>query len=345
MYKLEMEVFSAAMVLMRDMFKIKEGETIVITADTSSNENIVRASASAAKACGAKPMVIWLATPDGVGKDTDAKVPVEALTGALLNTDCWVEFNKGWLLYSTPFEKAVEGNEKLRYMCLVDLDEELFVKIIGEVDKNMEAYMRKLTEMTKNAKKMRVTTPAGTDISFENEPSRKIYCDLGEADKPGLTFMPGQICWFPKFDTINGTIVFDGSLTPPCGLLDEPVKITIENGVATNIEGGRQATQFSEWLKSFDDPNMYRPVHISYGVNPKAQLSGNICEDERIWGCTQWGFGYLSPVDCPPDGIPAKTHLDGICLNSSVWMDGEQIWDKGKVVNKELAEYSKKLGK
>lgn len=44
--------------------------------------------------------------------------------------------------------------------------------------------MRKLAEMTKNAKKMRVTTPAETDISFENEPSRKIYCDLGEADKP-----------------------------------------------------------------------------------------------------------------------------------------------------------------
>jgi 2,5-dihydroxypyridine 5,6-dioxygenase len=65
-------------------------------------------------------------------------------------------------------------------------------------------------------------------------------------------------------------------------------------------------------------------------------LSNNVIEDERVWGATQWGFGYVSPADVPPDGIPAKSHTDGICLNSSVWLDGVQILDNGKVIHPDL---------
>lgn len=340
----EFELGKSTDILMRDMFKLKKGETIVITADTASNENVVNAAARSAYSCGAKPMVIWTTTPDGVGKAADAVLPIEPLTAALSNADAWVEFNTGWLLYSTPFERAMENNKKLRYFNMVGMDEELLIKVIGDTDiETLKNFMSRVTEMTHKASKVRVTTPAGTDIQFENEPSRKIYCDVGDASQPGMTFLPGQICWFPKFETINGTIVFDGSLTPPCGLLDEPIHIRIENGIAVEFKGGRQAKQFEDWLTSFDDPNMFRPVHISYGFGPNAELTGNIVEDERVWGCTQWGFGYLSPMDAPPEGIPAKSHCDGICLNSSVWLDGKQIMENGKIIDEELVVLADKI--
>jgi leucyl aminopeptidase (aminopeptidase T) len=342
----EFELGKATDILMRDMFKLKEGETIVITADTESNENVVNSAARSAYSCGAKPMVIWTATPDGVGKAADPMLPVEALSAALCNVDAWVEFNNQWLLYSTPFEIAMEKNSRLRYLNLVGMDEDLLIRIIGKTDiEKLKTFMSKVTEMTHKASKVKVTTPAGTNIEFENEPSRKIYCDVGDASVPGMAFLPGQICWFPKFETINGTIVFDGSLTPPCGLLSEPIYVEIKDGVAVVFKGGRQAEQFKDWLASFDDPNMFRPVHISYGFGPNAKLTGNIVEDERVWGCTQWGFGYLSPMDAPPEGIPAKSHCDGICLNSSVWLDGKQILKDGKIVDEELARLAKKLGK
>ena len=35
---------------------------------------------------------------------------------------------------------------------------------------------------------------------------------------------------------------------------------------------------------------------------------------------TEWGIGYVSPFDAPPHGQDAKSHCDGICLNSSVWL-------------------------
>ena len=88
---------------------------------------------------------------------------------------------------------------------------------------------------------------------------------------------------------------------------------------------------------------MFRLAHGCYGFNPGAKLTGNILEDERVWGSTEWGLGYLSPIDAPPAGIDAKSHTDGICLNSSVWLDGELIMDKGNVINPELKALVDKL--
>jgi len=47
----------------------------------------------------------------------------------------------------------------------------------------------------------------------------------------------------------------------------------------------------------------------------------------------------------PPNGKKAASHTDGICLNSSVWLDHTQITDKGKIVHEELVGLAKKLGK
>jgi 2,5-dihydroxypyridine 5,6-dioxygenase len=342
----EFELGKAADALVSDVFALKKGETFIITADTESDERVVNATARAAFSIGAKPMVIWLASPLGVGKAADPMLPVDSLTAALDKADAWVEFNNQWLLYSTPFERAMESNKKLRYMCLVGMDADMMVRVIGRVDaKALSQFMRKATAITEAAKHMRITTPAGTDLEFDNEPKYKTTCDDGDATEPGMHMLAGQICWIPRFDSINGTLVFDGSLVPPCGLLKQPVKIKVEKGTAVEITGGDQAAQFKAWLESFDDPNMFRLAHVCYGFNPGAKLTGNILEDERVWGSTEWGLGYLSPVDAPPHGIQASSHTDGICLNSTVWADTVKVIENGKVVHPELVDLAKKLGK
>ena len=335
--KYEFEIGKAADALVRDFFELKKGETFIITADTESDEAVVNATARAAFSVGAKPMVIWLPAALGVGKAADPMLPVDALTGALMHADAWVEFNNKWLLYSTPFERAMAENKKLRYICLVGMDADMMVRTIGRVDtSSLSVFMNRVAEMTGNAKTMRLTTPAGTDVSFSTEPKNTLACDDGNAREPGIWMLSGQINVIPAWDTINGTIVFDGSLDPPCGLLDEPVSLTVEKGRVVKIEGGKQADSFESWLKSHGDENMFRMAHMAYGFNPGANLTGNILEDERVWGATEWGLGYVSALEAPPAGIDAVSHTDGICLNSSVWLDDKQIMDKGKIVDEEL---------
>jgi len=340
----EIELAHAAKVLVSDMFKIKEKETFIITADTGSNERVVNATAQSIYTYGGKPMIIWLASPKGVGKAADPDLPIDALSEALRNADAWIEFNNKWLLYSTPFERAFKDNKRLRYMNLVGMNEDMMIRLIGNVDtKLLKEFMIKVRDLTKASKNVKIKTIAGTDLKFENNPIHPFSCDYGEADKPGIHYLSGQIGWCPRFDTINGTIVFDGAIDPPLRMLREPVVLHIQRGRVIDIEGGAEAVEFKRWLENLNDPNMFRLAHICYGFNPGAKLTGNIVEDERIWGCTEWGLGYQSKEDAPPDGIMAVSHTDGICLNSSVWLDGTQLLDNGNVVHGELIEIASKL--
>lgn len=341
----EYELTKAAYLLAKDMFCLQPGETFIITCDTQTEMRVVQAVAGAAHTVGAKPMVITLASPLGVGKAADPMLPVEALTAALTEADAWVEFNEQWLLYSTPFERAMAKNPRLRYMCLVGMSVDMMVRLVARVDMPLlSEFMHKVTAMTQKTHSMHITTPAGNDLSFNLLPEeRSVSCDDGLSNTPGMHFLGGQISFIPDFKSINGKLVFDGTIAPPCGFLTEPVFIDVVAGKAVKIYGGKKADEFRRWLESFDDPNMFRLAHGCYGLNPGAKLTGNVLEDERVWGCTEWGLGYLSAVDAPPDGIQAKSHCDGICLNSSIWLDDYQIMDKGAIVHPDLKVLADRL--
>ena len=334
----EFELGRAADLLARELFKLKPGETFVITADTESDERVVESTARAAFSVGAKPMVIWLASPLGVGKAADPMLPQEALVGALKGADAWVEFNNQWLLYSTTYDVAMRKNERLRYLCLVGMNADMMVRCIGRIDyPALAEFITTLSDMTVKAKEIRITTPSGTDVTFKNMEGATAPL-RGFPDKPGSHMMAGQIGWRIVRESVNGRIVFDGSIVPPIGLLKEPVTLHVKDGKIMEVDGGNEARVYETWLKSFNHPNMLRMAHVCYGFNPGAKLTGDIVEDERVWGCTEWGIGNHP-------GMPAPSHSDGICLNSSVWLDGEQVLEEGRSIYPKLAELAKKLGK
>ncbi|MGF6376989.1 2,5-dihydroxypyridine 5,6-dioxygenase [Clostridiales Family XIII bacterium PM5-7] len=335
---LKFELQKAASKLINEIFSVKKGETVVITADTMSDELLLDAVAAAVHSVDAYPMVITMATPDGVGKAADPDIPVDALTGALLGADVWIEFNHQWLLYSTPFEVAMEKNKNLRYMCLVDFSPELLVRTVGNVETaQLQIFMEAFAQRHREAKEMRVTTPAGTDVSFKLNNNHVVAADCGKAGIPGMHMLTGQLNVVPEFGSVNGTIVFDGTITPPFGHVpSQPVVLTVKDSKIIKFEGGHEAAEYEKFLNDFEDEGMFKMAHIAYGFNPGAKLTGNVVEDERVWGCTEWGIGYVSPMDAPPVGQNAVSHTDGICLNSSVWLDGVQLMSEGKVVDNEL---------
>ena len=154
--------------------------------------------------------------------------------------------------------------------------------------------------------------------------------------------------WAPIEHTINGTIVFDGSFSgggeAEIGVLKTPVRLTVEAGVIKDVKGGSEAKFIADWLASFNDERMYRMAHISYGFNPGSRLTGLCTEDERVWGCTEWGIGYQGPMFKGSLG-DAPTHADGICLNSTIIADGVKFTEDGKVIHPELEPIARRIGK
>lgn len=340
---MDFELMYSAVKLVRDVLKVSPGEEVAITADTASDWSVVEATARAVSIVGAKPVVFLHQTPVGVGKAADPYLPVRTLTAVLTSADVWIEYNRNWLLYSTPYWKAMEYG-KLKYICLVGMYADMMVRTIGRVDlSTIYVFQRKLAEVTSRSRYMRVTTPAGTDVEFENDPTRPVLVE-GEVQGPGEYMLFGQVDWAPIESSINGVIVFDGSIWPPeeLGILKTPIKLFIRDGKVYRIDGGWEAKHLERWLKSFNDENMFRIAHLSYGCNPGAKLSGNILEDERVWGVVEWGLGSQSSTFRGKLG-PATSHTDGVCMNPTVVGDGEKIIVDGEYVHPELSELALKL--
>ncbi len=338
----DLELAKAADIIMRDLLSLKTGEDCVIVADTESDHRVVEATARAGHTLGADITVIWYAAPPDVGEK--AKIPRSA-TAALANTDVVLEFCRKYLLYSESWKQFMTAG--VRYLCLPGMDTGMAVRTIANVDFPLAVELGdKLAELTRKAHEMRITTPTGMDLFQPLDPNRPVDHDSGKADKPGAYFLGGQISWIPVEDKTKGTIIFDGSVWPPdeLGLLASPIKLKIEEGRVVEIKGGREAKIFEKWMASWEDPNMYNISHGCYGANPGAKLTGNILEDERVFGCVEFGLGFQDPA-WGGRGSPAKSHTDGICLNASVWLDGVQIEQEGKYVHPELVEICKALGK
>ena len=342
----DLELARAAYKTVKDVAKVSEGENLLITIDSISDFRVAEEMAKAGAALGAKVMVAWHSTPIGYGKATDPYLP-DALVAACSATDAWIELNNQWLLYGTAWQNAVT-NGRTRNLMLGGLSTEQLIRCIGDVDIPAQvAFQDKVVEITKQAKEMTITNAAGTDVRFENDPDRP-FANEHTADTPGGPFLTGQIGWAPKESTINGTLVFDGAISgggeADIGTVEEPVTYRVKDGQIQEIEGGREAQIVKRWFEKLEDPGMYTAAHVCYGFNPNAKLGFTTTEDERIWGCTEWGFGYQGPMYSGGEPREAASHIDGVSLECTVTCDGTAVTEDGEVVHPELVELARACG-
>jgi 2,5-dihydroxypyridine 5,6-dioxygenase len=344
---LDMELTKSAYKLMHDMVKVKPGESVLVTLDSIGDFRVAEEIVKMADALGAKAMLAWHSTPKGYGALTMEYLP-EPLIECADKTDVWIELNDQWLLYSPIWDKAVT-NGRTRQVMLGGLGIERIVRNIGMIDMAAQKeFQTRLTQLTKEATEVRITNKAGTDVTFRNDPNRPINNEI-DYSTPGAHFLIGQIGWAPIEESINGRIAFDGALSGggdlELGVLSETITYVVEKGRIVEFEGGKLAKRVKDYFASLNDPNMYIAAHVCYGCSPNAKLEGCTTEDERIWGSTEWGFGHQGPNYSGGAPRVAKSHVDGISLECSVWLDGQLILDTGKFIHPDLAELAKKLGK
>jgi len=342
----DLELFKAAFKTVKEILRVKPGENLLITIDSISDFRVAEEMAKAGEALGAKVMVAWHSTPKGYGKATDPYLPAP-LIAACPEADAWIELNNQWLLYGTPWERAVT-NGRTRNLMLGGLSTEQLIRCIGEVDIDAQvAFQEKVVEITRSAKKMKIVNAAGTNVGFENDPSRP-FANEHIAETPGGHFLTGQIGWAPREESINGTMVFDGAISgggeADIGIVSEPVVYEVEKGRIREIRGGKEADIVRRWFEKLNDPNVYIAAHVCYGFNPNAKLGYATTEDERVWGCTEWGFGYQGPMYSGGAPRVAASHIDGISLDCSVTCDGEAITENGEVVHPDLIDLARVCG-
>lgn len=328
-------------ILMEDMFQVKTGETVVITADLGSDTQTIDAMAQAAHQAGALPMVIYIPQAK---KDSQAGMvdwPSEALTAALLKADVWIECNMKVILYSDIWETAMRDNKKLRYLIIAESSIDSLDRVFTGFDiSSLKALLVRITDMARKATTVRITSANGTDVSYDIDLNYMFDYDDGDFSKPKFGTAPGFVNIVPKLNSMNGRIVFD--YLQHADLYNQ-VAFDLKDGKIVKVEG-EGAAQFETYLASFNDENMYKISHNMLGFNPKVhEITGELVEDERIWGGVDFGFGHTSALDMPPHGQAAKSHFDGVVAQTSIYFDEVQISDHGEICHEELRPLAERL--
>ena len=327
----EFELHHAARVLLTEVRPVALGDQVLITADSQADQRVARATAAAAHALGAVPTVVTYPTGAPVGP-----VP-EPVAGAALRVKHWINFSVGYHLYSTAYEAAIANG--CVYVELTGMDVDMMIRTVGKVDNALLDETKTLLYRRSQAVgTLRLASPAGCDITMAIDPAGDPFWEDPPADGGWPQMLGGQSGCMVERSSVNGTLVFDGTVWPPdsVGIPRQPIVMTIVDGYATDFSGGSEAKAYEQWLRSFDNAEALMFDQFCYGFNPGVQgPSGRILEDERIFGCVQIGIGATE--------LGSPVHSDGVVLSPSVWLGDQQIQADGSYVDPEIAALTDRL--
>ena len=193
------------------------------------------------------------------------------------------------------------------------------------------------TQMISDAKEMRVTSKAGTDLIVDLTDA-PCGGTPGFGTNPGhVAHWPGGLCLaFPGKDCVNGRIVMDvGDMNLTFKTyLSSQIDFTVENDFITEIKGeGLDAEHFREYMAAWEDPKAYGFSHVGWGMNPRARWVSGALYDKRdmqavefrAWaGNFLWSTGANQYADRFTEG-----HFDLPMRNCTIAVDNNVVVKEG----------------
>jgi 2,5-dihydroxypyridine 5,6-dioxygenase len=319
---------------------VHEGETVAVLSVDEVFSEYRRAFLEAAAAMGAKPVDVnikrgglttMLDRMKTMGPRPLANEP-EAMQ-QIKSADFLIDLV--FLLFSqeqVEIEKA--GTRILLVVEPLDVIQRLFPT--PELRRRVEISEQMLAE----AKSLRFTNAAGTDVNYELGADQHILTEYGHTDKPGRwDNMTGGFLATYATAGVNGKVVMDvGDIVYPWKeFLKSPITFTVENSHVVKIDGGEDAMRLRKFIESFDDSRAYDLSHIGWGLSPKAEWSVTIpgagSDGRSYFGNVLFSTGPNIEFGGSND---TKCHLDLPMRNCDLFLDGKQILRHGQFLVPEL---------
>ena len=314
--------------VVRMMVEAKPGENLLILTDTGLNTEIGEACLAAG--INAKANTQLMVIPQLSSKDYTRDLP--SVAGALVGADVIVILGPA---QNASIEAAmIESREKSGRVtqCEPLNNEDWIIEGVLDVDYElMSEIASRICELWSNTEICQLISPLGTDISFRLKGRPALRGD-GRAISPGdADFFPGATPSIaPVEETINGTVVVDGTLDAPLGRVSEPVTLQLAKGVITSIEGGADADALRARLESTGDPKALAVCHWNVGISPRARMGNKMAEDEMVMGAITFGFGNQDPIFQGTVGT-AKMHSDVVLTSGTIILDGVVMCENNKL--------------
>ena len=313
----KIEMMKGAKRIVDDCIKVRESENVLIITDTNMPFSIAEVMAMACKERGAETMIMIMSPPRIAGNDPPPPV-AEAMQKAQV-----IFYTCSRSIFHSPCRlRATKAGA--RFFAFSDFTEDDMIR--GAIEANFletKVLVHKVADALARAKEARVTTPAGTDIylDFRGRPEGIVRHDAichHPGDDAVSIILEAAIS--PKVGTAHGIVVCDASATllNP-GAMQEPIRVVVKNGNATDISGGPQASRVADLLAAMNDPKVYNVAELGIGLNPKAKMTGAQTQDKGVYGTCHIGFGSNITWG---GNIKAATHFDLIMFAPKIDLDG-----------------------
>ncbi|WP_293028569.1 aminopeptidase [Natronococcus sp.] len=216
-----------------------------------------------------------------------------------------------------------EANEAgARVATLPGITEEVFTTGLDADYEAIADHSADVLEQVEDAEEIRVTAPAGTDITF-GVGDREFLSDTGIVHESGeMSNLPaGEV--FVSPETADGTFVVDGTMRPH-GLLEDgqELRFEVEDGLVTEISDDEIRETVEIAAEEVGDA-AYNPAELGIGTNVAVtDLVGSVLLDEKAGGTVHIAIGDDAGIG---GDVDAPIHLDGIVREPTVWADGEVV--------------------
>jgi leucyl aminopeptidase (aminopeptidase T) len=312
-------LYQSSLKALKDYLGLKENETLLIVTDETRRE-IAKGLLEAGRNLCREALLVEMKK-----RNINGEEPPVQISELMKTVDVVVCPTEKSLTHTDARRNASALGVRVATMPGITLD--TMVRCLSaEAEKVVELSL-KIKNRLSTASEIRVVTEKGTDIILPMK-GRNVIESTGVLKNKGDSgnLPSGEVYLAPWEDKSNGVVIFDGSVAG-IGMLEQPVKVTVKNGYAEIFEGGHQAEILKETIDKAGR-EARAVAEFGIGTNYKAQLCGEILEDEKVYGTIHIAFGNNVSMG---GKINVKSHIDGLVKSPDVYADGVLIMEKGEL--------------
>lgn len=313
------ELLSAARVAVTQCLRVASGESVLVVTDGVCRE-VGEALWAAAAQAGGEPLLMLMRPREMHGEEPPRPV-AEAMKAAAV---CFAPTVRS-LTHTVARREASACGARIASMPGITV--EIMARTLATDYEAVAAVTEKVAAILDQGSRVRVTTPAGTDLTLEIG-GRKAVRDTGVYTRAGdFGNLPaGEAYIAPLEGSAHGRLVVDGSMAG-VGVLEYPIVIEVAHGEAVSIRGGSAADRLRELLDRAG-PGARNVGELGIGTNPTAKVIGNILEDEKVLGTVHVALGANASFG---GSVQVACHLDGVLFQPDLWVDGVRLMRSGQL--------------
>jgi leucyl aminopeptidase (aminopeptidase T) len=307
------------MIAVKDCMGVKPGEKVLVITDEPLRK-IGYALWESARQIGTEAVITEI-----VPRKTHGEEPPAPISELMKHFDVILIPTSKSLSHTDSRREA--SKKGVRIATLPGITEESMIRTLNADYYGIAKRSEKIAEILTNGSSVRITTARGMDVNLDiNE--RNGYADTGINQKPGeFSNLPaGEGYIAPLEGKSDGVIVIDGSMAGVGKLKDEVIRVVVKGGFASEITGGEAADKFHSLIKPFGKL-AFNLAELGIGTNDKAQVTGNVLEDEKVMGTVHLAFGDNKSMG---GTIRVPSHLDGVIMKPTVYVDDNLIMKDGE---------------